>query len=293
MSNERKPTVSVIIPNYNYEAFIEKTIDSVLSQTYEAIEVVVVDDGSRDNSLEVLRKYGEKIKVVSQSNQGVSTARNKGVSESKGEYLAFLDADDLWLPSKLQREMERFFERPDFGLVHCSVSYIDPQGQIIGENRNGNEGWLASDILTLRRGAVIGAGSTSVVRRSVFDEVDGFDSRLSTSADWEFCYRVASKYCIGFVDEPLVQYRMHTTNMHSNIAAMEHDLRLGFEKAFADQSSGVQGIRSDCLGNFHYLLAGSYYRTGKYYASFINILKSLWYKPQRIGDYLALPDRQR
>lgn len=283
-----KPLVSVIIPNYNYEAYIAGTIDSVLAQTYSNIEIIVVDDGSKDNSLSVLEKYGNRIKVIAQKNQGVSLARNNGVAASQGEYVAFLDADDIWLSSKIEKQLEKFSVGEEVGLVHCSMLYIDTNDQITGENRNGKEGWLAADVLLLEEGATVGIGSTSLVRKTVFDEVGGFDPRQTTAADWDFSYRVAKRYKIGFVSEPLVRYRLHGSNMHSNIGAMEHDVKIGFEKAFADMSPAVQDIRSKCYGNFHYMLAGSYFRAGEYDAFVTNALKSVWYKPGNIKRYLGL-----
>ncbi len=284
-----KPLVSVIIPNYNYEKYITRTIDSVLEQTYKHIEIIVVDDGSKDNSLKVLEKYGHKITVLEQANQGVSLARNTGVAVSSGEYVAFLDADDIWLPAKLEAQMQKFFDNPDFGLVHCSMTYIDRNDEISGENRNGKEGRLASDILRLDGGAIVGAGSTCLIPKRIFDEVGGFDLDQTTAADWDFCYRVAKKYEIGFICEPLVLYRIHDSNMHSNIGAMEHDVKIGFLKAFADHSPAVQGIRRECYGNLHYMLAGSYFRSGNYPAFFVNAIKSLWYKPRNVRKYLAVP----
>ena len=286
------PKVSVIIPNYNYEKYIAKTIDSVLAQTYRNIEVIVVDDGSMDNSLNVLKDYGDKITVIEQKNQGVSPARNNGAANSSGEYIAFLDADDIWLPEKLKHQMQKFFDDKEIGLVHCSMTFIDPNGEVCGENRDGKQGWIATDIIKLKDGAIIGTGSTSLVQRIIFEENKGFDHRLTTAADWEFCYRVAVEHKIGFVEEPLVLYRIHNSNMHNNIGAMEHDVTIGFEKAFADKSSGIQEIRSECYGNFHQMLAGSYFKSRDYPAFLKNAAMSLWYKPQNIGYYLNFPIRK-
>ena len=260
---------------------------AALAQTYFPIEVIVVDDGSRDNSLEVLEKYGDRITVLAQKNQGVSLARNNGVAVSKGEFVAFLDADDIWISSKIQEQMQKFLDSEEIGLVHCSMSYIDTNDQISGEERNGKEGWLASDVLRLRE-AMVGIGSTSLVKRTVFDEVGGFDPRQTTAADWDFSYRVARKYQVGFISKPLVLYRLHDSNMHSNIGAMEHDVKIGFSKAFADNSPDVQNMRRECYGNFYYMLSGSYFRKGAYPAFVTNVLKSLWYKPANIRRYVGL-----
>jgi glycosyltransferase involved in cell wall biosynthesis len=285
------PKVSVIIPNYNYEKFIAATIESVLSQTYENIEIIVVDDGSKDNSLKVLERFGEKLRVIQQKNAGVSAARNNGVQNSTGEFIAFLDADDIWLPEKLQRQIERFNADSEVGLVHCSMTLIDPQDQPIDENRNGQEGWVSTEFLRFERGVVVGASSTALVKRSIFDEIGGFDVCLSTAADWDFCYQVSRKYKFGFVTEPLVLYRMHGTNMHGNIKAMEHDMLLGFEKAFAENSEDLQKIRKECYGNLYMTLAGSYYQT-KNYSKFVEMAqKSLKENPSKITQLAGYPIR--
>jgi glycosyltransferase involved in cell wall biosynthesis len=285
------PKVSVIIPNYNYEKFIAATVESVLSQTYKNIEIIIVDDGSKDNSLEVLKQFGDKIRIIEQKNAGVSVARNHGVSLSTGEYIAFLDADDIWLPEKLERQIEKFKADAEIGLVHCSMTLINPQEEPIGENNNGQAGFVSEEFLLFERGVVVGAGSTALVKRSIFDEVGGFDLRLSTAADWDFCYQVSRTHKIGFVTEPLVLYRMHGTNMHGNINAMEHDMLLGFEKAFAENTENLQQIRNKCYGNLYMTLAGSYYQT-KNYSKFLEMAqKSLRKNPSGITKLAGYPIR--
>lgn len=289
--NIKSKFVSVIIPNYNYGKFISASVESVLSQTYKNIEVIVVDDGSKDDSLEILKRFGNKIRVVQQKNSGVSAARNHGVSLSNGDLIAFLDADDIWLPEKLERQIEKFNADSEVGLVHCSMILIDQENKPIGENNNGQEGWVSEDFLRFESGVVVGAGSTALVKRQIFDEVGGFDLRLSTAADWDFCYRVSRKYKLGFVTEPLVLYRMHTTNMHGNIKAMEHDILLAFEKAFAENCGDLQKIRRECYGNLYMMLAGSYYHA-KNYKKFLKMMgKSLLTNPKKFPYVIGYPIR--
>src|SRR6266508_897311 len=119
--------VSVVIPNYNCGRFLEETLESVFAQAYPAVEVIVVDDGSTDDSLQVLEKYAGRVNVIRQANQGVSAARNAGIRASHGELVALLDADDLWHPDKLAKQVA-LFANPAVGLVHCAVEYIDEQG---------------------------------------------------------------------------------------------------------------------------------------------------------------------
>lgn len=284
-----EPKVSVIIPNYNYADYLSRTVDSVLAQTYGNVEVIVVDDGSRDKSLDVLKKYEKEIAVIVQQNQGVSAARNTGANNSTGDYLAFLDADDIWLPEKLEKQMVKFRDDEEVGLVHCSMTYIDKEEKPTGEHEFGKEGWFADQILLLK-GGIVGAGSTAIVRRSLFDEIRGFDKRLSTAADWEFSYRAASRSKVGYVPDSLVQYRIHGSNMHSNLAAMEHDVLIGLGKAFADDApSAVQRIQSEAYSNFYWMMSGSYFHSKRYGAALKNGVKSVYYKPSRIGNIVLAP----
>jgi glycosyltransferase involved in cell wall biosynthesis len=283
------PKVSVIIPNYNYANYISRTIDSVLAQTYKNLEIIVIDDGSKDDSLKILENYGDKVTVLKQKNQGVSRARNNGAAKSNGEYIAFLDADDIWLPDKLTTQMQRFFEDSDVGLVHCSMNFINQNDEYCGENHNGMEGNIAEEFLRFEKGVVVGAGSTGVVSRKIFDELGGFDERLSTAADWDFCYRLATKYKLGFVREPLVLYRIHNSNMHGNIAVMEHDMMLGFEKAFDGETKMSQ---RECYGNLHKTLAGSYFYAKKYKDFLRHSLKSIWNKPSNLVYFVQFPLRR-
>lgn len=287
-----KPLVSVIIPNYNYAQYLREAVDAVLAQTYPNIEVIIVDDGSKDDSREIIESYGGKIKAIFQKNQGVSAARNNGVSESAGEFVAFLDADDAWLPAKIEKQMDLFSADPTFGLVHAGVVEMDDTGNRLLERTDGMDGWVSEELLRFERPVILGGGSGILVRREAFDEVGGFDTRLSTSADWDFFYQVGSRFKVGFVQDILLRYRVHGSNMHGNIPQMEHDTIIAWEKAFNTIDEKVLRLRRRSYGNLHRALAGSYFQAGDYPAFFRNAAKSLWYKPQNIGYYLSFPIRR-
>ena len=206
-----KGKVSVIIPNYNYKRFLGEAVDSALGQTYNDIEVVVVDDGSKDGSREIIEGYARRIEAIFQQNQGVAAARNNGVAASNGEYIAFLDADDVWLPTKLELQAGLFAGDPELGMVHVGIVEIDDAGNCLDEHLNGQQGWVADELLRFQRGVILGGGSGIMVRRDVFEEIGGFDTRMSTSADWDLFYRIASRRRVGFIRRVLLKYRVHGT----------------------------------------------------------------------------------
>lgn len=261
----------------------------MLNQTHTNIEIIVVDDGSNDTSKELLETYGEKVKVVFQKNQGVSAARNNGVLVSKGEYLAFLDADDAWFPAKLEKQLQKFAEEPELGLVHVGVEEIDADGIKIKNLRDGLDGMVSHDLLSLNRAVILGGGSGMMIPRKVFDEIGGFDLQLSTSADWDVFYQISRRYKVGFVSDILLKYRMHGANMHGNIARMEREMMIGFEKAFAQ---GTTANRAECYANLHRTLAGSYFYAGQYKDFIRHTLKSIWLKPSSFGYFARFPLRR-
>jgi len=288
----REPLVSVIIPNYNYAHYLPQAINSVLAQTYSQVEIIVIDDGSTDDSVTVLRSYGDRIRWLKQPNQGVSAARNVGAHNTKGELVAFLDADDFWLPEKLERQVQLFLADPELGLVHCGVEEIDDNGARLRLRLDGRDGWVATDMLLFDRAVMLGGGSGLVVRRSDFEALGGFDTSLSTSADWEFFYRMATHARVGFVPIPLLKYRVHGSNMHTNVRALEHDMLIGYEKAFSCNSAELPELRRRCYGNLHMVLAGSFFRAGHKTDFARHALKSLWLTPGNLKSLLGYPMRR-
>jgi glycosyltransferase involved in cell wall biosynthesis len=285
------PLISVIITNYNYGRYLRQAIDSALRQTYPNVEVIVVDDGSQDDSAEVAKSYGEKVRFISQQNQGVSVARNRGVEESAGEFVAFLDADDFWFPEKLQKQAEQLMADLDLGLVHSGIQEINGDGAKLETIIEGMEGWVAREMLLFERPVIHSLGSTGLIRRSAFDAVGGFDPELSTSADWDFCYQVALRQRIGFIAEPLVYYRVHGSNMHGNIKLMEHDVMICYQKAFATSDPSLLAIRRRSYGNIHMVLAGSYFQAGHPLAFVRQTIISVLYSPSCFKRVLGFPMR--
>ncbi len=285
------PSISVVIPTYNYAHFLPSALESVLGQTMATAEVIVVDDGSTDQTPRVLEGYADRVHVVRRANGGLAAARNSGAAVAAGEWLAFLDSDDEWLPPKLERQMTRAATDPEVALVHCGAQEIDATGRVLRERLDGMEGLVADEMVLFRRTVVLLAGSTMVVRRAVFEAVGGFDDRMRHSEDWDFCYRVGLQHKIAFVPEPLVRYRIHGTNMHKNVAAMESAMLFAFGKAFAAAPPTIRRLRRRAYGRLHTVLAGSYFNARQYGRFLRHAALGLALSPENLPHFLGYPLR--
>ena len=213
--------VSVIIPSYNAANYLDETLQSVLSQTYKEIEIIVVDDGSKDNTRQVLSNYKDKIKCIYQENQGVSVARNNGFASSLGDFICFLDADDWFYPTNIEEKVQ-IITRGGAGLVHSWVEITDPYLKPIdllkgkaGEN-------LVNELLNLIPPA-IPCPSNVLIKRDVLNAVGLFDSHLNTSADFDLWLRIAHEFKVDVIERPLIKYRTTPQSMFSNIDLLIHN----------------------------------------------------------------------
>lgn len=201
------PRVSVVIPTYNRAAKTVRAVNSVLAQSYRSIEIIVVDDGSTDNtSLALQSVFGDKIRYFRKTNGGVSSARNFGIAQTKGEYVAFLDSDDLWLPNKIEMQVKYLDAHESYGMVLTGYEHFENENsapKIINRRsqipRDGN---ILENIL-LNPSLV---PSTVMVRKSALDKIGVFDESLPTAEDLEFHFRMASQFPIGLIDMPLIQF---------------------------------------------------------------------------------------
>jgi glycosyltransferase involved in cell wall biosynthesis len=253
---ERAPTVSVVIPVYNGARFIGAAIESVLAQTVPVRECLVVDDGSEDGTAAVVSGWGAPVRVLRQPRAGVAEARNRGLREARGSHVAFLDADDVWLPAKLERQQEAL-DRTTAGASICGWFTTDADLRTLGEQRARIDGGLRG-LLAFQYAGI--SGSTLVAERSVLERLGGFDRRLSTSADWDMVARLLLDGPVAVVEEPLVLYRQHGRGMHRDVGRMEQDMRLAFDKVLADArlDAGVRRERRRWWAGLHAILAGSY-----------------------------------
>ena len=284
-------TISVIIPTYNYARFIRAAIDSALCQTYPPEEVIVVDDGSTDETPAILAAYGDRIRVYRRNNGGVAAARNTGIAVARGDYLAFLDSDDIWEPRKLELQIARFEADSAVGLVHCGSETFDDEGRTLQVSLHGMEGWVAHAMLRLDREVITAPGSGIIVPKRVAEEIGAFDERMPPSEDWDFCYRIAVRYPVAYVSEVLVRYRLHSAGIHLNIEGMEQGMLIALQKAFASSDPAVQSLRRTSYGRLHCILAGCYFQARQPWPFVRHMIRSLRYDARNLAYFAAYPLR--
>lgn len=234
MSN---PLVSVVIATHNMARYLPLAVQSVLDQTYQALEVLVIDDGSTDDTAAVMRPFLDdpRIRYLVQGNQGQAGAKNHGVREAKGEYVAFLDADDLWDREKLERQIPLFSQSERIGVVYSRYDEIDDTGKALGLSTNRLfRGRISGPLLIFN---FIGFG-TSVVKKECFDTLGTFREDLGMGIDYELWLRFSVRYDFDFVDHPLLHYRVWTGQM-SNNCKRRYQNGIATMKAFIARNPGV------------------------------------------------------
>jgi glycosyltransferase involved in cell wall biosynthesis len=220
------PRVSVIIPSYNCARYLGRAIDSVNAQTYKDYEILVVDDGSTDDTKDVAMQYGRKVTYLYQQNHGVSTARNHAISKASGELLAYLDADDMWYPEKLERQVAFLDAHQECGMVHGEMSVINEQDEILHlrfyeeTKRDVPQGYCVPKLLMRCHIQTL----TVVERRSSFDRVGVFDDRLPIVQDYLHWIMIAAEgQAVGYLAEPLGKYRWRTGSLIGNYPRLLED----------------------------------------------------------------------
>lgn len=209
--NRNEPLVSVVIPAFNAARTIAGTIASALEQTVTDVEVIVVDDGSTDRTVDTARSVpDDRLSVIEQANRGAAAARNAGIARSRGTWLAFLDADDVWAPNKLARQLELIAERPGTLAAQAGCYYVNDELEPfrIGHCRPTDD--LLLSFLDFRN--LPAAMSSWIVKRSLVEEIGAFNTELAILEDWEFSIRLARFANPLLIDEPLTMYRIHPGN---------------------------------------------------------------------------------
>jgi len=238
-SLERPPLVSVVIPAFDAEAFVGAAVESALAQTHPRVEVIVVDDGSTDATLEALEPYRGRITVVEQPNAGPARARNRGIEEANGALVAFLDADDLWLPTKLEKQVARFAAEPELGLVTTGAESFGRAHAVDLEKKRERLFGLddVARAVLLRSGV---ATPTVMVPRRVLEETGGFDEELRIGEDDHLWIRIAARYRIAMVDEVLVRVRKTGGSLTSDAELLYREVMRSMDKLERDPELGAR-----------------------------------------------------
>lgn len=244
------PLISVIIPTYNAEKTIGKTIASVLNQTYPHFEILIINDGSTDATLDVISHIPDpRIKIFSYPNKGLSPSRNRGIQQASGDYIALLDADDLWTPDKLADQLHALEQHPDAAVAYSWTDYIDSQDQLLHQGfytkANGNV------YLKLLLTNFLENGSNPLICKWALAEVGEFDCSLSNASDWEMWLRLAARYPFVCVAKRQVLYRVSSRSVSSNIRGMEACCLRILERHLANASPELQPIKQQSLSNLY------------------------------------------
>lgn len=224
-----KPLTSVVIPVYNQEKFIAEAVDSVLHQTYERIELIVVDDGSTDETPSILRGYGDSITYIRQPNRGAATALNHGIERARGELVGWLSSDDVYEREKIERQVEYFAGHPDVALVYTDFNIIDGAGRVTRVVRSPYYPDRREFIRRLILGNFVN-GSSVLATRSSLLAVGMFDPQMTLHADGNMWLRLLKHAPFGHVPEVLLNYRVHAGNASNNLAAMRQLRYVYFDK---------------------------------------------------------------
>ena len=260
------PLISIVIPTYNRENLIIDALETCLNQTYRPLEVIVIDDGSIDNTISVVNAWFNQKntseflgKLISQSNKGGNAARNNGIRASSGEFIAFLDSDDTWDPLKICKQYEIIRENKTIGGVYCGLREIEfKSGKILNDKqRSFKEGFILGDLLIKD---VTAPTSAYLIRKKVFEEVGQFDETLQARQDWDMWIRLSSKYEIRAVKENLLNLRDHdgprtASNPYKEINAYAR-IREKYKPLLEKQSISIQ---KEAKANYYKRLGRVYF----------------------------------
>ena len=290
MQNEAK--VSVVIPTYNSVKYVTEAIESVLEQTYKNIEILVIDDGSTDNTKEVLKKYDDSIIYLYKENGGVSSARNYGIKKANGKYIAFLDADDVWMPEKIEEQVALMEANEEIGLCYASTHRVNDNLEFI--NRiEAKEFDDYCEALLLNLNIVAGSCSSAMVRQDVISQTDGFDSQFTTYADWEHWLRLSLITKFAPVKKDLVKYRVVEGSMSSNPSVTKKDALGVLNKFFSlpNLPEKYKRIKDKVFSNHLMIVSGEFLHNGDFGESVNCMWKGIKLYPKNIIRPLALPIR--
>lgn len=279
--------VSVVIPAYNKANLTVKTVKSVLNQTYANIEIIVVDDGSTDDTKDKLQLFKDRIIYIYKKNGGACSARNVGIKQATGEYVALIDCDDIFYPEKISKSVECLEKESDCGFVYTGAYFIKGDDSIISEHKKYNphfSGWIATKLIL--RNFI--CNSTVVVRKSCFKEVGLFDEKIFIPADWDMWLRLSEKYKAAYIDEDLTGYRLTNGFTALNMEKAIEEKCYALDKAFTRSNYFSKKFKKKCLSNAYYSYGISYAVVGNFKKSREFLYKSVVNNPYNLKLFVIL-----
>jgi glycosyltransferase involved in cell wall biosynthesis len=253
--------ISVIIPAYNAERTIRETIESVQRQTFQDFELIVINDGSVDRTLELVQSIqDERLKIFSYDNGGLPVARNRGISHISGEFIAFLDADDLWTPDKLELQLKALKQHPEAGVVYSWTCFMDvnEQGEAVSFLPSPQYSFEGNVYAKLLVSDFIHSGSNTLICRQAIASSGEFDPTLKSCEDWDYWLRLATHWHFVVVPKYQILYRRTPGAMSSKVEVMKESALMAMEKAYRIAPPELQYLKVFSLTSFHKYCAGQY-----------------------------------
>ncbi|NJK38064.1 MAG: glycosyltransferase [Oscillatoriales cyanobacterium RM2_1_1] len=244
------PLVSVIIPVYNGEKTIVETIFSVLNQSFQDFELIIINDGSTDQTLEIIAQFqDDRIQPFTYPNAGLATSRNRGIARAQGQYISFIDADDLWTSDKLEAQFQALESTPKAAVAYSWTDLIDQSSQFLNtDSRASFSGNVYPHILL---GSFPSNGSNVMVRRQALLELGGFDESLNAAEDWEMWIRLAANYFFVAVSKPQILYRISPGSMSTKLTQHETESLKVIERAFIQAPEELHYLKPQSLANLY------------------------------------------
>lgn len=287
------PLVSVVVPAYNAQYTLPASIASIEAQTMSDLEIIVVDDGSNDATAEVAQSSGSgRARVITQTNSGHAAARNTGIEAAQGKYVAFLDADDLWLPDKLEQQLDEIGRNPGIRAMQTGAARVDNHLNVLWVEECRPSRDPLWDTLCFRN--LPGLMSTLLLERSLLDEVGGFDPSLVILQDWDLAIRLARKGQLHSLAGALSAYRFHAASQSANVEIhIEPGLRV-LQRVFADPElpTAIRERRREAYARFYAMLSGGAVKVGRYPYAAYWAGRALASSPRVSGYLVSFPLRR-
>lgn len=244
------PLISIILPVYNGEKTIRATIESVLQQTHTDFELIIINDGSQDRTLETVSSFADhRLRVFSYPNAGVTVSRNRGLVQVKGDYVAFIDADDLWTFDKLEAQLTLLQANPQAAVAYSWSDFIGEAGQFLHRGCHAQiAGNVYADLLVVD---FLENGSNPLIRRQALIEVGEFDESLPVGEDWDMWLRLAARYEFVLVPRPQILYRVSPDSQTSNVSRLETSCLQVLNRAFSQAPESLQHLKPHSISRLY------------------------------------------